>query len=216
MAILHCIYDPYCGWCYAAAPLIVAARSIEHLEIELHGGGMMAGNNRQQMTPQLRDFILQHDQRIIALTRQPFGEAYSNLLRDTSLVLDSTPPTMAIVASAAHSPRRALDMLDRIQRAHFIEGRLINQASVLCELAEELGLDRTGFAVDFASAMQRTGDHMRDSRELLKQSGGRGFPTFLLEVRGSRQRIEHAHYLGRPGDWREAVKEMMADSATVH
>ena len=36
-ATLHYIYDPFCGWCYAAAPLVKAAREI--LPVRLHGGG---------------------------------------------------------------------------------------------------------------------------------------------------------------------------------
>ncbi len=42
---LHYIYDPLCGWCYAAAPLVAAARGI--LPVEGHAGGMMAGPNRK-------------------------------------------------------------------------------------------------------------------------------------------------------------------------
>ncbi len=32
--ILHYIYDPLCGWCYGAAPLVQAARGISGLTIE--------------------------------------------------------------------------------------------------------------------------------------------------------------------------------------
>ena len=36
---LHYIYDPLCGWCYAVAPLVKAARTV--IPITLHGGGMI-------------------------------------------------------------------------------------------------------------------------------------------------------------------------------
>ena len=29
--VLHAIYDPLCGWCYAAAPLLAAAREVPGL-----------------------------------------------------------------------------------------------------------------------------------------------------------------------------------------
>jgi putative protein-disulfide isomerase len=206
MATLHCIYDPYCGWCYGAAPLIEAARRVPGLVLQLHGGGMMAGNNRKQMTPNLRDFILQHDQRIGAITGQPFGAGYRELLNDTTAWLDSTPPTMAILVAAQFG--KELDMLDAVQHAHFIEGQRIATSRVLIDLAAALGIDRETFTLAFAQAMQSPGTHIRESRELLARVGGQGFPTFALESAakdGSPQMLPSAQYLGKPEAWQEML-----------
>ena len=51
---LHYVFDPLCGWCYGAAPLVEAARGIAGLTIAPHGGGMMTGANRQPVTEALR------------------------------------------------------------------------------------------------------------------------------------------------------------------
>jgi hypothetical protein len=75
-ATLHYIFDPMCGWCYAAAPLVDAARSVPGLKVEFHGGGMMTGANRRAITPQWREYVMPHDRRIAELTGQPFSEAY--------------------------------------------------------------------------------------------------------------------------------------------
>ena len=40
MAVLHYLYDPLCGWCYGAEPLVDAARSVQGLEVRLHAGGL--------------------------------------------------------------------------------------------------------------------------------------------------------------------------------
>ena len=32
--VLHAIYDPLCGWCYAAAPLLAAAREVPGLALQ--------------------------------------------------------------------------------------------------------------------------------------------------------------------------------------
>ena len=40
---LHYIFDPLCGWCYGASPLIEAARHVNGLDIALHAGGLMTG-----------------------------------------------------------------------------------------------------------------------------------------------------------------------------
>ncbi len=70
-ATLHYIYDPLCGWCYGAKPLVQAASQV--LPVSLHGGGMMAGNNRQFVSPNLRDYVMPHDRRIAEYTGQPFA-----------------------------------------------------------------------------------------------------------------------------------------------
>lgn len=33
MATLHYIFDPLCGWCYGAAPLVEAARTVPGLAV---------------------------------------------------------------------------------------------------------------------------------------------------------------------------------------
>ena len=48
--ILHYIYDPLCGWCYGAR---AGRRARAGLAIAIHGGGMMAGSNRQPVTDAL-------------------------------------------------------------------------------------------------------------------------------------------------------------------
>ena len=56
-ATLHYIYDPLCGWCYAASPLLQAAASLPGLDMQLHAGGMMSGSRRQAVTPALREAV---------------------------------------------------------------------------------------------------------------------------------------------------------------
>lgn len=44
---LHYLYDPFCGWCYGAAPLVSAAAEIESVNITLHGIGMLYGDQNK-------------------------------------------------------------------------------------------------------------------------------------------------------------------------
>jgi len=198
--ILHYIYDPLCGWCYGAKPLVQAAQQV--LPVVVHAGGMMSGANRQQVSPQLRDYVMPHDRRIAEYTGQPFGEAYfEGLLRDHSAVFDSTP-TIAAVMAAESIDGRGLQMLGRLQTAHYVEGRRIADESVLFELARELGYTRDIFAAAFKSA--DTTAHVKASRALLAQLGGQGFPTLALEQDGQFTLIDISPWLGNPqafADW---------------
>jgi putative protein-disulfide isomerase len=204
---LHYIFDPLCGWCYAAAPLVEAARALPGLDIALHGGGMMTGGNRQPVTDALRRYVMPHDERIAGLTGQPFGEDYFNgLLRDSGAVFDSEPPTMAILAAQALGGR-GLDLLQRIQRAHYVQGLRVADPAVLAALAADIGLDPAAFGAAFAAAQgAETASHIAASRQLLARLGGSGFPTLALERAGACTLLEPSRYLGRPAQWQADLR----------
>ncbi|QXZ14074.1 DsbA family protein [Pseudomonas sp. AO-1] len=198
--ILHYIYDPLCGWCYGAKPLVQAAQQV--LPVVAHAGGMMSGANRQRVSPQLRDYVMPHDRRIAEYTGQPFGEAYfEGLLRDHSAVFDSTPPIAAVMA-AESIDGRGLQMLGCLQTAHYVEGRRIADESVLFDVAAQMGYVQTTFVTVFKSVDPQT--QVKASRALLARLGGQGFPTLALEQDGQFTLIDISPWLGKPkafADW---------------
>ena len=207
--VLHYIYDPLCGWCYGAAPLISAAREV--LPVSAHAGGMMSGAGRQPVSDTLRNYVMPHDKRIAALTGQPFGDAYFNgLLHDQDALFDSEPPISAVLAAEALAGR-GLDLLARIQIAHYVEGRRIADVAVLTELALELGIDGAAFAAGYASASgAETQRHIAASRRLLARVGGHGFPTLALERDGKLEALDTGRWLGRPDALRTHLMQYAA------
>ncbi|ALX85742.1 DsbA family protein [Achromobacter ruhlandii] len=208
--ILHYIYDPLCGWCYGAAPLVQAARGISGLTIEAHGGGMMTGGNRQPVTEALRRYVMPHDERIASLTGQVFGPDYfDGLLRDSGAVFDSAPPTTAILAAQALAGR-GLDLLHRLQQAHYIEGRRIADPAELRRLAVEIRLDEAAFQAAYAATEgAATERHIAQSREWLARVRGSGFPTLALERDGVFELLEPARFLGRPLQWQADLRQRL-------
>ncbi len=210
---LHYLYDPLCGWCYGAAPLVKAAREI--LDVTPRGGGMMTGARRQSVTAQLREFVKPHDARIAQLSGQPFGEAYlDGLLCDTTAVFDSEPPTAAMLAAEAMAGR-GLDMLAQLQIAHYVEGRRIADRAVLLEVATSLGLD----AGTFAEALDRQSSeavrtHIHATRALMAQVGAQGFPSFVLESDGNLKSVDIARFMGRPQDLQAWLRSQTNAAAT--
>lgn len=192
--ILHYIYDPLCGWCYGAKPLVEAAQQV--VSVTAHAGGMMSGTNRQQVSPQLRDYVMPHDRRIAKYTGQPFGEAYfDGLLRDPSAVFDSMPPITAVLA-AEKIDGRGLRLLGCLQTAHYVEGRRIADAAVLMELAARTGYAEALFRATFDAIDAQA--HVQASRALLARLGGQGFPTFALEQAGQFTLLDITPWLGKP------------------
>ncbi|CAB3713243.1 hypothetical protein LMG3431_06132 [Achromobacter pestifer] len=213
---LHYLFDPLCGWCYGAAPLVDAARGIAGLTVAAHGGGMMTGSNRQPVTDALRRYVMPHDERIAGMTGQVFGKDYfDGLLRDADAVFDSEPPTTAILAADAVAGR-GLDLLKRLQRAHYVQGLRIAKADVLKTLAREIGLDGDAFDAAYAAAEGAdTAAHIAASRKLLAQVGGSGFPTMALEHNGVFTLLEPSRYLGRPAQWQADLRERIQGQARV-
>lgn len=215
MTTLHYIFDPLCGWCYGAAPLVEAARTVPGLSVAFHGGGMLAGPNRRTVSPQWRDYVMPHDRRIADMTGQPFGQPYfEGLLRDGTAVMDSEPPITATLAAEAVGGR-GLDMIHRLQRAHYEEGRRIADAPVLRELAADIGLPADAFEAEFArQSGEATRRHIDDSRHWLHRVGGQGFPTFALESDdGALHVLDIGPWLGKPHALAQALTQDLAASA---
>ncbi|RQM76757.1 DsbA family protein [Aeromonas jandaei] len=205
--VLHYVYDPLCGWCYGAAPLLQSAATITGLKIELHAGGLWLGVRRQPMGEALRDYVRPHDQRIEALTGQPFGERYFNdlLLREGCL-LDSEPPIRAVLAVTALGGD-GLTMLHRIQQSHYRDGIWVGSAEHLATLAAEQGISEDAFQQAYLQAPLL--QHLADSQGWMKKVGGQGYPTLGLECDGKVSPVRVSDFLGDPAGLRQQLLELM-------
>lgn len=194
-SILHYIYDPVCGWCYGAAPLIKSASDLPDIQIELHAGGLWMGADEKKVTPQLREFVMTNDARISQLTGQVFGDGYFNgLLTNHNAIITSEPPIRAILAAQCQSPQMGLPMLQAIQQAHFVKGHEVSQAETLIALAQDLGLNVAQFEADFNQVDVQ--NHVTATRQLMTRFQAQGFPTLLLEINGHVHRLNHSGFYG--------------------
>jgi putative protein-disulfide isomerase len=202
-ATLHYIYDPLCGWCYGAEPLVNAAAGVPTLVLELHAGALFP--QPTQLAAEMRRYIQQADRRVGELTGQPYGEAYLNgLLLDPSLVLDSPPTIAAVLAAQALNPAQALPMLRGIQHAHWEHGRRVVDRDVLCDVAADVGLDRAQFAATLDSV--EPDEHIAQTRKLMEHVGAGGFPTFVLQLEDRLSPVPHQRFAAAPaqfGRWLE-------------
>lgn len=199
-SLLHYIYDPLCGWCYAAESLIDAVRrQTQHqLPFALHAGGLFS---RTRLPAAMRAHIKHADARIGELTWQTFGQAYLHgLLDDPNTVYDSVPPVTAILAADQVKPGSDLSMLAAIQHAHYRQGRRVVDLHVLVELAGSLGLATDAFEAAYEMASSKVDQHMAQSRDLMHRAQARGFPTFLLQTGNHFELLAHeAHYAAADG-----------------
>lgn len=209
-AKLHYVYDPYCGWCYGLAPLLSVADETKGLKVVAHSGGMLAGTQAQNMSPEWRDFVRPHEARITALSGQAFSEAYQEGTQyDYEVKLDSAPPTAAMLAAESLSGA-GLKMLKRLQTAYYVDGRHISERDELIHIAVELGLDAKGFSEAYDQAMANVDAHFRNTQAFLETLDGRGYPTLAFERNATVSRIHLGRYFGKPELFRNALAELMA------
>lgn len=166
---------PMCSWCYGFAPVIDAIRAEfgEALPIRLVMGGLRPGTE-EAMTPEARQQIVAHWRHVQEASGQPFD--WTALERE-GFVYDTDPAARAVVIVRRHKPALALDFLERAQRAFYAEGRDVTDGRVLVDLAEEFGLEREAFLIEWASrpAKQETWADYGVSQ----RAGVTGFPTLV-------------------------------------
>ncbi len=207
-SILHYVYDPLCGWCYAAEPLVKAAAEAG-LSIVLHGGGLWDPGVHAPEAK--RRSMRETDARIARLTGQPFGQAYlDGLLVDPASIWWSRPTVAAVLAAEALDADRGPAMIAAIQHAHYVEGRPVVDDRVLAEAAGAIGLDSSLFAEALRSAPVEA--HIQATRRLMRNHGLHGFPSFLLQHDGGIARLAHEECYGRPAEFVAAIRTLTSPS----
>jgi putative protein-disulfide isomerase len=212
-AVLHYIYDPLCGWCYGAEPLVWAANGVDGLALRMHAGGLWPQPTR--LPEHTRQYIKQADARVGQMSGQPYGEPYLNgLLFDPELVLESRPVIAAVLAAQALDPTKALSMLRGIQHAHYERGRHVVREVTLEEVAGEIGLD----VAAFSSALKTVpvDEHIASSQELMNDVGAQGFPTFVLQIGDDWLAVPHGRFSSTPAKFAEWLEAQVRAHSRTH
>jgi putative protein-disulfide isomerase len=212
-AVLHYIYDPLCGWCYGAEPLVWAASKVDGLALRMHAGGLWPQPTR--LPDQTRRYIAQADARVGQISGQPYGEPYlKGLLSDPELVLESRPVIAAVLAAQALDEDQALPMLRAIQHAHYERGQHVVRESTLRELAAELGLDADEFEQARKSVL--VDEHIAESQELMNNVGAQGFPTFVLQIGNDWFAVPHGRFASTPAKFAEWLDSQLRAHSRTH
>jgi putative protein-disulfide isomerase len=175
------VMDPMCSWCWGFAPVadaLVQQAQAAGVALHLVAGGLRTGSGAS-LEPTTRRYILEHWHAVEKLTGQTFR--FDGALPD-GFVYDTEPACRAMVAARSLDPQIAWGLVKLIQKAFYLEGRDVTQASVLVELAEQAGLPRIVFAEAFDSAEQLSATAADFS--WVQDLGIAGFPTLLAERKG--------------------------------
>ena len=131
------LFDPLCGWCYGATPMLDRL-SAGGARIELLPTGLFSEAGARPMDEGFAAHAWTNDQRIERLTGQAFTQAYrNNVLNVRGTLLDSHAAALGISAAGLEDPSRRLTALKAIQRARYVDGRdIVTVEGVAAVLAD--------------------------------------------------------------------------------
>jgi putative protein-disulfide isomerase len=191
------LFDPLCGWCYGASPVVQQLGQQPNIQLELAPSGLFAGGGRT-MDAAFADYAWSNDLRIAKLTGQHFTEDYrQNVLGRLGSRFDSAAATLALTAVSLTAPQRELEALKALQEARYVLGLDTCDVSVVGTLLRDLGLavaaDR--FAASDAELLAANAARIQKARGLMQTFGAQGVPALMVtDGRGSRLLSGNALY----------------------
>ncbi|KQO23720.1 protein-disulfide isomerase [Acidovorax sp. Leaf76] len=186
------LFDPLCGWCYAAAPALKHLQGVDGIHVSLAPTGLFAGAGARPMDAEFAAYAWSNDQRIQQLTGQPFTQAYrDHILGAPSGRFDSGPATLALTAVAHTAPERELDALHALQHARYVDGRDTAEPAVLADVLNALGLVDAAALTLAPDAALRTllAERVAHAQSTLRAVGARGVPQLVVTGQGGALRL---------------------------
>jgi putative protein-disulfide isomerase len=184
------LFDPLCGWCYGASPMIQKLGQQADVTLELAPTGLFAGANGRAMNAEFAQFAWSNDVRIEKMTGQHFSEQYrAQVLGKTGSRLDSNTATLALTAVSLTEPLRELETLKLLQEARYVHGQDITSPLVVEKLLREAGLAVAAdqLAADSAELHQKNDTRIQHAQRLMQTFGAAGVPALVVTNGESRR-----------------------------
>lgn len=191
---LYFVYDSHCPWSYAAAALVNQLKkaypemSVRTYHCAHYNGSDCAGHQ------QVMDVTKQ--------SRVKFGQQHLRF---------ADSPKNAIISANLMAwlqdkqPDKALEVLNALQKAHFIDGNALTCKYDFAAIIEQFKLSPAN-KIFKDSLTEQAESALSDIYELQQFIGTTAFPALLLVVGDDAVLLNHALYLGNP---ESLVKDVM-------
>ena len=191
------LFDPLCGWCYGASPMIGQLAARPDIALDFMPTGLFAGHGARPMDEHFAAYAWTNDQRIARLTGQPFSETYRHhVLGDRTRLLDSAPATLALIAVAGAAPDLMFTALKAIQAARYVEGRDITDIAVLSAVLATLNVPTLAASLvnPDEMLMHAYRSRLETARMEMRRFGAQGVPALIVGT-GEGRRLMNANAL---------------------
>jgi putative protein-disulfide isomerase len=177
------LFDPLCGWCYGAGPVLDRLALMDDVTLELVPTGLFAGEGARTMDAQFAAYAWHNDQRIARLTGQPFSELYrTQVLGKMGGTFDSAPATLGVIAVRVTEPARELEALKALQRARYLDGRDNVSLAGVSDILQFIGLPAAAERVEARDdqLMQSYRRQIEAAQFEMRRFGISGVPAMLV------------------------------------
>ncbi len=182
LTTLTYLFDPLCGWCYGASPMIQKLAQQSNLKLELAPTGLFSGGGRT-MDAAFAEYAWANDVRIEKLTGQRFTEQYrAQVLGKHGSRFDSDTATLALTAVALTEPQRELETLKVLQEARYVYAQDITDTAVVEKLLRDMDLVAAADLLATGDTELRLANDARLQRaqHLLRTYGITGVPNIVV------------------------------------
>lgn len=178
------LFDPLCGWCYGAAPMLERLR-IDGFLIEALPTGLFSGSGARPMDAAFASYAWANDQRIHRLSGQIFSEGYrANVLNRPNSLFDSSTATLAVTAAGLADPNLRLDALRIIQHARYVDGLDVTNLAVLIDLIDQAGMTSAADLLrePTEALFEASRNLVAKGQQLFRRVGADGVPAIVIDA----------------------------------
>ncbi|MGX2956489.1 DsbA family protein [Ursidibacter arcticus] len=175
---IHYLFDPLCGWCYGASPVVQEIAQKYPLVLTPTGLFFQSG---RKMNAEFAQYAWQNDQRIYKMTGQVFSQAYFEQVLQQELDFDSKNILLALTAVEQCASHQTLSALQALQHARYVVGQDNTNNAVIGDVLTQLGLVDATLQLDSPSTAQALNERMSLGKQLAKQFGVQGVPQLIVE-----------------------------------
>lgn len=195
------IFDSHCPWSYATTQLVAEAKkAIPALKVRLFPCGYYDGDNGVSATTV---------KEVQALSNVPFGENYLESLGEEASPYSTKDSTMVsnIIAWAQNkNSQQALEILQALQKMHFVDGNPLTQKQDVEELVNAKKLSLPGKSLQSEKFTKDAEFAIHDVEELQEMIGTQAIPAVLLVVNDDLVLLNHNLYLGDSKMFIDSIK----------
>lgn len=191
------LFDPLCGWCYGASPMLEKLRA-EGVQIEAVPTGLFSGAGARPLDSGFAAYAWANDQRIERLTGQMFSEAYRQNVLNGSTVFDSGSTTLGIVAAGMTDPELRFDALRSLQNARYVGGLDTADKGVVAGVLHKAGHDEAADRVlnPDEALLEAVRDTVAHGQRLFNRLGANGVPALAFDRDGELHLLDSSALFG--------------------
>lgn len=187
MTILYYIHDPMCSWCWGFKPVWTKLQENipSSIQVKYLLGGL-AKDSKKPMSPALQASIkqtwstIQHDIPGINFNY----EFWTRNIPQRS----TYPACRAVIAARKQKAHLELEIINKIQRAYYLEAQNPSDINVLIKIAKDMDLHIDIYTQEISST--ETHAELNDEINLSRALGVQGFPSLILNHKDENYSID--------------------------